>query len=149
MARHFPSPAHSLLPDMACRLGMVVLLGMVLLLFSVAAVAHIPFSTPSTTSGHTGSSHAGIQPLPDVAMHAELVGATHPTGPYCHHGHGTLHAGSALLRLERFDLEFASCPWSRMLPATAPMFVVSHGSPRAFPDPSPVPVYLLTQRLRP
>ncbi len=140
MVRQTPSPKRSTLTAAACcRWGMVVLLGLMLLLFSAVAAAELPLST--------ASSHTRVESPPDGHAHTELVNAEHP-GPHCHHGHGWRDGGYALLRLARLDLEFEPLPLSMAAPATAPRVVTSSGTPRTLPDPSPVPVYLLTRRLR-
>ncbi|MCH4562572.1 hypothetical protein MKP05_05400 [Halomonas sp. EGI 63088] len=118
---------------------MVILLGMVLLLFIAATKADVPSST--------ASGQVGIELHSDTHSNAERIDAERPR-PHCHHGHGTRHAGSALLRQERPDLEFEPLPLSMATPVMAPRLVTACGTPRALPAPSPVAVYLLTQRYR-
>ena len=139
MDRHTPSLKRKLTAMACCRLGTAVLLGLMLLFFSAVAVAELPFST--------ASGHASVESAPDGHANTELINAEHPQ-PRCHHGHGTRNVGSALLRLERQDLEFEPLPLSMMTPAIAPRVVTASGTPSALPAPSPVPVYLLTQRFR-
>ncbi|SHF84374.1 MULTISPECIES: hypothetical protein [Halomonadaceae] len=139
MARHALFPKHSTRPDVAWpRLGMGILLGMVLvLLFSAATAAPVPSST--------AFGQVGVEFLSDTHSSAERIDTEHPR-PRCHHG--ARHAGSALLRLERQDLECKLLPLSMAAPTIAPRVVTASGTPRALPAPSPVAVYLLSQRFR-
>jgi len=140
MARHAPIPKQSTRPAVAWpRLGMVILLGMVLLLSSAATTADVPSST--------ASGQVGIELHSNTHSNAERI-HTEPPRPHCHHGHGTRQAGSALLRLERENLEFEPLPVAMAIPVMAPRLVTACGTPSALPAPSPVAVYLLTQRLR-
>lgn len=139
MVRHTPSLKRRLTATACCRLGTAALLGLMLLLFSAVAAAELPFST--------ASGHASVESAPEGHANTELINAEHPH-PRCHHGHGTRQAGSALLRMERQDLEFEPLPLSMAIPAMAPRVVTACGTPSALPAPSPVPVYLLTQRFR-
>lgn len=140
MARHALSPKQSTRRATAWpRLGMVILLGMVLLLFSAATTADVPSST--------ASGQVGIELHSNTHSNAERIYTEHPR-PHCHHGHGTRHAGSALSRMEREDLEFEPLPLSMAIPVMAPRLVTACGTPSALPAPSPVAVYLLTRRFR-
>ncbi|ATJ83337.1 hypothetical protein ACFPTY_09970 [Halomonas beimenensis] len=140
MAKHALIPKRSTRPAVAWpRLGMVILLGMVLLLSSAATAADVPAST--------ASGQVGLELHSDTHANAERIDTEHPR-PHCHHGHGTRHAGSALLRLEREDLEFEPLPLSMTFPVMAPRVVTACGTPSALPASSSVAVYLLTQRFR-
>ncbi|PMR67156.1 hypothetical protein [Halomonas heilongjiangensis] len=79
---------------------------------------------------------------------AGVAGMATDHDQHCHHGHGNHPVGSALLRMERPDLEPEPSPVSVADMVTAPRVAAVSGLPRARPDPSPVPVYLLTRRLR-
>jgi len=122
-----------------------MLLGMVLLLSSAATRAEILSSADAPSS--TAPGQVGVEPHTDAHSNAELINADYPK-PRCHHVHGTRHVGSALLRLERQDLEFEPLPLSMTVPAIAPRVVTTSGIPSVLPPPSSVPVYLLTQRFR-
>ena len=127
------------------RFGLVILLGMVLLLSSAATMADVPSSADAPSS--TVSGQVGIEPHADAHSNIEFINADYPQ-PRCHHGHGTRNVGSALLRLERQDLDFEPLPLSMTAPAIAPRVVTASGRPSALLSPSSVPVYLLTQRYR-
>jgi hypothetical protein len=96
------------------------------------------------------SSHAG-EPA-DQAAPASLQfasGEASPSDlPHCHHGHGTRHPAGALPRVERQDIDVNMPPVSCRSLDPTPSIIASTGAPHALPDPSPVPVYLLTQRFR-
>ena len=146
MARHTSFPKQSSRSATAWhRFGLVILLGMVLLLSSAATMADDPPSADAPSS--TESGQVGVEPHADTHSNTEFINADYPQ-PRCHHGHGTRNVGSALLRLERQDLELEPLPLSMTAPAIAPRVVTASGSPSAPPSPSSVPVYLLTQRYR-
>lgn len=146
MARHASFPKRTTRSTTAWhRFGLVILLGMVLLLSSAATMADAPSSAEVPSS--TASGQVGVEPHADAHSNAEFINADYPK-PRCHHGHGTRNVGSALLRLERQDLEFEPLPLSMTVPAIAPRVVTASGTPSALPPPSSVPVYLLTQRYR-
>lgn len=67
--------------------------------------------------------------------------------PHCHHGHGH-HFVVALPRVEQQDIEFDTLHEPVHRTDSTPPIIASTGSPHALPDPSPVSVYLLTQRFR-
>lgn len=98
--------------------------------------------TASLTMAHTIATDAQAFQGPGVA------GMATDHDQHCHHGHGNHPVGSALLRMERLDLEPEPFPVSVADMVTAPRVVALSGTPRTRPDPSPVPVYLLTRRLR-
>lgn len=84
-----------------------------------------------------------------LAPHASGIATLEDdSGRHCHHGHTSQPIGNALLRVERQDLEPEPFLVPMAGPITAPRVATDSGLPRALPDPSPVPVYLLTQRLR-
>ena len=146
MARHASFPKQSSRSATAWhRFGLVILLGMVLLLSSAATMADVPSSADAPSS--TVSDQVGVEPHVDAHSNIEFINADYPQ-PRCHHGHGTRNVGSALLRLERQDLDFEPLPLSMTAPAIAPRVVTASGRPSALLSPSSVPVYLLTQRYR-
>ncbi|NIC07484.1 TrbC/VirB2 family protein [Billgrantia bachuensis] len=68
--------------------------------------------------------------------------------PHCEHGHGWEHASAAMLRAERQDVSDVA--------VSLPTFAVAFprventiGSPGEAPTLASLPIYLLTQRLRP
>ncbi|MBS9405334.1 hypothetical protein KG088_17100 [Halomonas sp. TRM85114] len=68
--------------------------------------------------------------------------------PSCHHGHGMRHLAVALPRVTQQDIKFATVHESLGGMDPAPWIITSIGVQQALPDPSPIPVYLLTQRFR-
>lgn len=76
-----------------------------------------------------------------------LIATDH--GEKCHHDTRTAQPGDVALRGERHDSQDAAPPAApdQMLP---PLFLRASalGAPRARPDPSPLPLYLLTERFR-
>lgn len=138
MVRRIPSPKRFTLPPATWRRhGTAALLGMVLLFFSAVVTAQAPFSTTFI--------HISVVPPSEIAEHGGFVDRAYPAGPHCHHGHATRYTVNALVRT---DLEFEPLPMDITAQAMSPRVVVTSGKPRTLPDPSPVPVYLLTRRLR-
>lgn len=68
--------------------------------------------------------------------------------PSCHHGHGKRHLVGALSHVTQQDIKFATVHESLGGMDPPPRIIASTGVPQALPDPSPIPVYLLTQRFR-
>lgn len=106
------------------------LVALVLLLATPLASAHVPSTGPGV--------------VPSLVLIADEA----PHDPRCHHGQGGHPVGGALLRLEQQDLEPEPSSLTVVGPVTAPCVAVVSGLPRVRPDPAPVPVYLLTRRLR-
>lgn len=138
MVRRVLPPKRFTLPTATWRRhGMSVLLGIVLLLFSAVVTGQPPFSTTSL--------HVSAMSPSDTAEHGRFVDKAYPTGPDCHHDHAARSVGNALVRT---DLKFDPLPMNIDAQAMSPWVVVTSGKPRTLPEPSPVPIYLLTQRLR-
>jgi hypothetical protein len=129
-----PRPCSTLRQRLSPLKGLGVLL-MVLALLLVAPLA---------------SSHAGEPADQAAPASLELAsGEASPSDlPHCHHGHGARHPAVALPRVERQDIEFDTLHEPVHSKDSTTPIIASTGAPQALPDPSPVPVYLLTQRFR-
>lgn len=68
--------------------------------------------------------------------------------PSCHHGHGKRHLVGALPHVTQQDIKFATVHESLGGVDPTPRIIASTGVSQALPDPSLIPVYLLTQRFR-
>lgn len=68
--------------------------------------------------------------------------------PSCHHGHGMRHLVGVMPHVTPQDIKFATVHESLGGMDPAPRIIASSGVPQALPNPSPIPVYLLTQRFR-
>ncbi|WP_133154964.1 hypothetical protein [Billgrantia endophytica] len=139
MARHDTHSSCRTMPSTAwpCR-GLLVLLGLVVMLFSMNVAAHD--ATPDDT-GHQLAGHASPQ--------AGIALALDPhDGPHCHPGHGPQSTSYSPPRTERQDVKEPGAP--HCLELTPPPRVMAvTGSPHGLPEASRLPIYLLTQRLRP
>jgi len=112
---------------------------MVLLLFSAATAADASYST--------GPGQVDIALHSDALSSADRLDAEH-SRPDCHPGHGTRHASSTMLQMEHRGLKFVPHPLAMTTSVMAARLVTARGTPGAFPAPSPIAVYLLTQRFR-
>ena len=131
MAKSPPTRRLSLAHALSClRIGIVAL--MLLGLFLVAIQSHAHHET------------AFLQGSPLAGQHLEAP----QEAPSCHHGHDTSSLVGALPHVTQQDIKFATVPPSLGGMDPAPRILASSGVPQALPDPSPVPVYLLTQRFR-
>ena len=118
-------------------LGAVLMLA--LLLAAPLATAH---ADPADHAAAASLELASGEASPDIWR-------TTPSDlPHCHHGHGTRHPAGALPRGEQQDIEIDTLHEPVHSTDSTPPIIASIGAPRALPDPSPVPVYLLTQRFR-
>ncbi len=112
------------------RIGMAAIMMLGLFLVATQSTAH------HETAFLQGSTQAGLHL--DAPQEA----------PSCHHGHGMRHLVGALPRVTPQDIKFATVHESLGGMDPAPRIIASSGVPQALPDPSPIPVYLLTQRFR-
>jgi|TARA_B100000929_G_scaffold290325_1_gene283549 hypothetical protein len=112
------------------RIGMAVLMLLGLFLVAIQSNAH------HETGFLQGSTQTG--------QHLDAPRDT----PNCHHGHGTRYLVGAMTHVPQQDIKFATVhpSWGGMDPTLR--LIASTGVPQALPDPSPLPVYLLTQRFR-
>ena len=120
-----------LLPALAgdwARRWLVMLLGLAILLLASPVMA-----APGLVAGEESS--------------VTLIATDH--GEKCHHDTRTAQPGDVALRGERHDSQEATPP-AAPDPVYAPLFLRAStlGAPRARPDPSPLLLYLVTERFR-
>lgn len=130
--------------QIALPLWMGVVLALLLLIASPLANAHaVTLADPANQAASTSLE----LPYTETSLTQGLASPSEV--PHCHHGHGTRHLVVALPRVEQHDIECDSLHEPVHRTDSTPPIIASTGPPHALPDPSPVPVYLLTQRFRP
>jgi hypothetical protein len=138
MVSHDSSFKRQTMPAPAWRRhGLVALLGVMMLLFSAMAAAHV-----TTDSGHpaTGSLSS---PVTLAALTDE-----EPGDPTCHPGHGLRLTLSTILRTAPPELDPGPALPGLVASNTPPAVPVATGIPRGLPEADRLPLYLLTQRIR-
>ncbi|MGR4069104.1 hypothetical protein [Billgrantia sp. C5P2] len=103
---------------------------LLMLVLALSAHAHPASSSPSSAAIET---IAASQLVPS---------------PHCEHGHGWEHVSAAMLRAERQDVSDVAVSLSTFAVAS-PRVENTIGSPGEAPTFATIPIYLLTQRLRP
>ncbi|MCE8016001.1 hypothetical protein HOP62_07920 [Halomonas sp. MCCC 1A17488] len=107
-------------------------------LFAALGLAMLLLAPPAMASGVDASSET-----------PSIVATTANHGEECHHDTRIAQPSDVTLRSERHDSQDAACS-EGLVPGQGalPHRTSALGFPRTHPDPSPLPIYLVTGRIR-